>query len=212
MSVPSSLSDRPADDCSGSCRASRNLRAACRLSLTTHQTPHPFFQQPNPMAVLHADIERLIAAAGVEPTIIRPGCSRRTRLSWRATAIRADGVVRWPYGGAQRHPSMTATWRKLQHTRSLRPQPTTPTLSICADKGAPFAALTGLLASAQLQRAGERSMCGCFFSGVCVAGHNSSSSASSASSASWAAGSCQSGAIARGGRLRFLSRPLLSTR
>jgi uncharacterized protein YbjT (DUF2867 family) len=25
-----------------------------------HQTPHPFFQQPNPMAVLHADIERLI--------------------------------------------------------------------------------------------------------------------------------------------------------
>jgi hypothetical protein len=21
-----------------------------------HQTPHPFFQQPNPMAVLHADI------------------------------------------------------------------------------------------------------------------------------------------------------------
>jgi hypothetical protein len=28
-----------------------------------HQTPHPFFRQPNPMAVLHADIERLIAAA-----------------------------------------------------------------------------------------------------------------------------------------------------
>src|SRR6516165_5991089 len=26
-----------------------------------HQTPHPFFQQPNPMAVLHAEIERLIA-------------------------------------------------------------------------------------------------------------------------------------------------------
>src|SRR5581483_10769546 len=25
-----------------------------------HQTPHPFFQQPNPTAVLHADIERLI--------------------------------------------------------------------------------------------------------------------------------------------------------
>src|SRR6266576_3825228 len=31
-----------------------------------HQTQHPFFQQPNPMAVLHADIERLIAAAGLE--------------------------------------------------------------------------------------------------------------------------------------------------
>ena len=38
-----------------------------------HQTPHPFFQQPNPMAVLHADIERLIAASGLESTIIRPG-------------------------------------------------------------------------------------------------------------------------------------------
>jgi hypothetical protein len=25
-----------------------------------HQTPHPFFEQPNPMAVLHADIERLL--------------------------------------------------------------------------------------------------------------------------------------------------------
>jgi NAD(P)-dependent dehydrogenase (short-subunit alcohol dehydrogenase family) len=31
-----------------------------------HRTPHPFFQQPNPMAALHADIERLIAAAGGE--------------------------------------------------------------------------------------------------------------------------------------------------
>ena len=30
-----------------------------------HQTPHPFFQQPNPMAVLHAEIERLIAASGL---------------------------------------------------------------------------------------------------------------------------------------------------
>src|SRR6202165_4347903 len=38
-----------------------------------HQTPHPFFQQPNPMATLHADIERLIAAAGLESTIIPPG-------------------------------------------------------------------------------------------------------------------------------------------
>src|SRR5205085_5764634 len=38
-----------------------------------HQTPHPFFQQPNPMAALHAGIERLIAAAGLASTIIRPG-------------------------------------------------------------------------------------------------------------------------------------------
>ena len=65
-----------------------------------HQTPHPFFQQPNPMAVLHADIERLIAAAGVEWTIIRPGMFASNALFWWGPAIRA-GVVRWPYGAAE---------------------------------------------------------------------------------------------------------------
>ena len=69
-----------------------------------HQTPHPFFQQPNPMAVLHADIERLIAAAGLESTIIRPGIFASNVLSWWATAIRTDGVVRWPYGAAETAP------------------------------------------------------------------------------------------------------------
>src|SRR4051812_11212370 len=29
-----------------------------------HQTPHPFFQQPNRLAAMHAEIERLITAAG----------------------------------------------------------------------------------------------------------------------------------------------------
>src|SRR3981081_3068658 len=69
-----------------------------------HQTPHPFFQQPNPMAVLHADIERLIAAAGLESTIIRPGMFASNALLWWATAIRAGGVVRWPYGAAETEP------------------------------------------------------------------------------------------------------------
>ena len=69
-----------------------------------HQTPHPFFQQPNPMAVLHADIERLIAAAGLESTIIRPGMFASNALFWWAPAIRADGVVRWPYGAAETAP------------------------------------------------------------------------------------------------------------
>jgi uncharacterized protein YbjT (DUF2867 family) len=69
-----------------------------------HQTPHPFFQQPNPMAVLHADIERLIAASGLESTIIRPGMFASNALFWWATAIRADGVVRWPYGAAETAP------------------------------------------------------------------------------------------------------------
>jgi uncharacterized protein YbjT (DUF2867 family) len=69
-----------------------------------HQTPHPFFQQPNPMAVLHADIERLIAAAGLESTIIRPGMLASNALFWWATALGAEDVVRWPYGAAETAP------------------------------------------------------------------------------------------------------------
>src|SRR5256885_9407949 len=66
-----------------------------------HQTPHPFFQQPNPMAGLHADIQPLIAAAGPESTIIRPGKFASHRLFWWATANSADRVGPWPYGAAQ---------------------------------------------------------------------------------------------------------------
>jgi uncharacterized protein YbjT (DUF2867 family) len=69
-----------------------------------HQTPHPFFQQPNPMAAMHAEIERLLAAAGLETTILRPGMLASNALSWWGPAIRADGVVRWPYGDAETAP------------------------------------------------------------------------------------------------------------
>ena len=84
-------------------RLAADARRVVFLS-SPHQTPHPFFQQPNPMAVLHADIERLIAAAGLESTIIRPGMFASNAVSWWATAIRADGVVRWPYGAAETAP------------------------------------------------------------------------------------------------------------
>ena len=69
-----------------------------------HRTPHPFFQQPNPMAVLHADIERLIAAVGLPSTIIRPGMFASNALLWWASSIRSDGAVRWPYGAAETAP------------------------------------------------------------------------------------------------------------
>jgi uncharacterized protein YbjT (DUF2867 family) len=69
-----------------------------------HRTPHPFFQQPNPMAVLHADIERAIAATGRASTIIRPGMFASNALHWWAAPIRDSGVVRWPYGAAQTAP------------------------------------------------------------------------------------------------------------
>src|SRR5262249_35378751 len=63
------------------------------------------FQQPNPMAVMHADIERLIAAAGLESTIIRPGMFASNVLFWWAPAIRAGDVVRRPYGAAETAPA-----------------------------------------------------------------------------------------------------------
>ena len=56
------------------------------------------------MAVLCADIERLIAASGLESTIIRPGMFASNALSWWADPIRANGVVRWPYGAAETAP------------------------------------------------------------------------------------------------------------
>ncbi len=84
-------------------RLATSARRVVFLS-SPHQTPHPFFQQPNPMAVLHAEIERLIAAAGLESTIIRPGMFASNALFWWAPAIRADSVVRWPYGAAETAP------------------------------------------------------------------------------------------------------------
>jgi uncharacterized protein YbjT (DUF2867 family) len=84
-------------------RLAAHARRVVLLS-SPHQTPHPFFQQPNPMAALHADIERVIAAAGLESTVIRPGMFASNALFWWGGAIRADGVVRWPYGAAETAP------------------------------------------------------------------------------------------------------------
>ena len=84
-------------------RLALHARRVVYLS-SPHQTAHPFFQQPNPMAVLHAGIERLIAAAGLESTIIRPGMFASNVVYWWATAIRAGGAVRWPYGAAETAP------------------------------------------------------------------------------------------------------------
>jgi uncharacterized protein YbjT (DUF2867 family) len=69
-----------------------------------HQTPHPFFQQPNPMARLHAEIERLIAAAGLESTFIRPGMFASNAQLWWGPAMREGDVVRWPFGAVETAP------------------------------------------------------------------------------------------------------------
>jgi uncharacterized protein YbjT (DUF2867 family) len=84
-------------------RIAASTRRVVFLS-SPHQTPHPFFQQPNPMAALHAGIERSIATAGLEPTMIRPGMFASNVTFWWADAIRLSGVVRWPYAAAETAP------------------------------------------------------------------------------------------------------------
>jgi len=84
-------------------RLASHARRVVFLS-SPHKTPHPFFQQPNPMARFHAHVERLIAAAGLESTIIRPGMFASNAQFWWAPAIRDGDVVRWPYGAAETAP------------------------------------------------------------------------------------------------------------
>src|SRR3954451_23057540 len=69
-----------------------------------HRTPHPFFQQPNPMAALHADIEQLLEDARLTSTVIRPGMLDSNALNWWAPAIRSEHAIRWPYAAAETAP------------------------------------------------------------------------------------------------------------
>ena len=58
-------------------------------------------EQSDPISGFHADIERLIEASGLEWTFLRAGGFATNTLQW-APQIRAEGVVRWPYGAAAR--------------------------------------------------------------------------------------------------------------
>jgi uncharacterized protein YbjT (DUF2867 family) len=69
-----------------------------------HHTPHPFFQQPNAMARFHAEVEHVIAAAGLQATILRPGMFASNARVWWASMIRDNDTVRWPYGVAETAP------------------------------------------------------------------------------------------------------------
>ena len=61
------------------------------------KTPHPFFQQPNPIRELHSSIERCIESSGLSWTILRPGMLASNPLIWWARQIRAGETIRWPY-------------------------------------------------------------------------------------------------------------------
>lgn len=84
-------------------RISRHARRIVFLS-SPHQTPHPLFQQPNPLAKMHADIERSIEASGLRWTFLRPGMFAANALFWWAPRIRSGDVVRWPYAEAPTAP------------------------------------------------------------------------------------------------------------
>jgi uncharacterized protein YbjT (DUF2867 family) len=58
-------------------------------------------QQPDPVGLFHADIERLIEASGLAWTFLRPSGFASNTLMW-AGQIRENSVVRWPYGAAAR--------------------------------------------------------------------------------------------------------------
>jgi len=84
-------------------RLARSVQRVVFLS-SPHQTPHPFFRQPNPMAALHASIERELATSGLPSVILRPGMFAANTLHWWAPQIRAGDVVRWPYGAVETAP------------------------------------------------------------------------------------------------------------
>ena len=56
------------------------------------------------MRGLHAEIERLLAAASLGVTVIRPGMFASNARHWWGPQIRSGDVVRWPYGAAETAP------------------------------------------------------------------------------------------------------------
>jgi uncharacterized protein YbjT (DUF2867 family) len=84
-------------------RPSQRRRRIVYLS-APFRTPHPFFQQPNPMREMHAEVERLLAEANLDVAILRPGMFSSNALHWWAPQIRRSDVVRWPYASAETAP------------------------------------------------------------------------------------------------------------
>lgn len=68
------------------------------------KTPHPLFQQPNPLRVVFEQIEQLIVTAGIEWTFLRCGMFAGNASGWWAEQIRSGDVVRWPYAGVPTAP------------------------------------------------------------------------------------------------------------
>src|ERR1019366_5369186 len=85
-------------------RIAKNVRRIVFLS-SQHQIPHAFFQQPgwrpgqpmaNPFAATQVDIERRIAASGLQWTFLRPGMFACNAIPWWSAKLRAGNILRWP--------------------------------------------------------------------------------------------------------------------
>ena len=74
------------------------------LLTSPHRTPHPFFQQPNGLRIIHAGVERLIEASGLRWTFLRPGPFAINCRNWWAPQLRNGDVVRWFYADAETAP------------------------------------------------------------------------------------------------------------
>ena len=81
----------------------KSVRRVVLLS-APHRTPHPFFQQPNPMAAVLSGLEGLVADSGLTSTTIRPGMLASNALFWWAPTIKRGAAVRWPYAAAETAP------------------------------------------------------------------------------------------------------------
>jgi uncharacterized protein YbjT (DUF2867 family) len=84
-------------------RLARSVERVVLLS-SPHQTPHPFFQQPNALAGSYARLERLIMDSPLTSTFVRPGMFASNSIGWWAPQIRAGDEVRWPYGAVETAP------------------------------------------------------------------------------------------------------------
>jgi uncharacterized protein YbjT (DUF2867 family) len=74
------------------------------LLSSPHQTPHPFFSQPNGLATFHASLDRMVVESGCEWTIVRPGMFAANSIPWWAPQIQAGDEVRWPFGDVETAP------------------------------------------------------------------------------------------------------------
>jgi uncharacterized protein YbjT (DUF2867 family) len=74
------------------------------LLSSPHQTPHPFFQQPNALRGFHAQLDQMVMDSAREWTIIRPGMFAANSIMWWAPQLQRGDDVRWPYGTVETAP------------------------------------------------------------------------------------------------------------